>query len=177
MNCSWKIYITLFSFAFIKETKENEPLFIALVALLRRASRAIPSHCSLQKERRERFAVFCQKTSDSHKKPESEFPTMVQYAVTLSAVIVCTTCSLNHSPQWLLSVSILYVPFYTSAACTYDVPLSKMAVCMLYPSLKWLFVCCTPLLNGFLYAVPLSKMAVCMLYPSLKWLFVCCNPL
>ena len=47
-----KIYIRLFGFVFIKTKREQ-------IALLKRAQ--------------ERFTLFCQKTSNSHIKPKSEF--------------------------------------------------------------------------------------------------------
>ena len=41
----------------LQKTKESKQLFL--------------------KEQKERFALFCQKTSDSHEKPKSELPTLI----------------------------------------------------------------------------------------------------
>ena len=80
-----KIYITLFGFAFIKKReritlhhssrslpKERKER-VTLVALQKKTKRKI----CLLKRAKERLALFCQKTSDSHEKPKSEFWTLI----------------------------------------------------------------------------------------------------
>ena len=76
-----------FWFAFIYKKKESESLFIIHLALYQKREKSdSPSllfkkktkrEICLLKRAKERLALFCQKTSDSHEKPKSEFWTLI----------------------------------------------------------------------------------------------------
>ena len=101
---NWKqglaIYITPFGFTFFykKESDENNSL---LLLLKKRVKRVIHSF----KKPKERFSLFCQKTSDSHKKSKSEFPNLSQSLRSLSI----SSSAENSGKDALSNFYILYI--------------------------------------------------------------------
>ena len=67
-----KIHIKLFGFAFIKNKRE----WFALHCSHHSLQKEWNEQCALLKGAKEQFTLFCQKTTDSLKKPKSEFPTL-----------------------------------------------------------------------------------------------------
>ena len=67
-----KIHIKLFGFAFIKNKREWFTLHCSHHSLQKEWN----EQCALLKGAKEQFTLFCQKTTDSLKKPKSEFPTL-----------------------------------------------------------------------------------------------------
>ena len=109
-----KFFITLFSFAFHRSScsfKKGVESKVLSSFFAKRAMRAIYSHLSslFTKKRKERFTLlkrvkewftfYCQKTSDSHEKPKSEFPTLIFPPSNL----------LNNLKEWL-GISYCIVP-------------------------------------------------------------------